>query len=73
MDFNTLIGLYEQTSGLVGRIEQLHDDKLAILVTDFKPIAERFEAKKKDSSATIIVFGVYNSGKSTLINALLGY
>jgi GTP-binding protein EngB required for normal cell division len=30
------------------------------------------EAKRKSPSATIMVYGVYNAGKSTLINALLG-
>lgn len=42
-------------------------------VTDrFQPIQEIFEDKKAKADAVIMVYGVYNAGKSTLINTLLG-
>lgn len=37
----------------------------------FAPIGQVFEDKKKSPDAVIMVYGVYNAGKSTLINALL--
>ncbi len=72
MDFNSLIGIYDQTTEVVNKLKTLEDKSLQQMAQDFTKIAERFEAKKKDPSVSIIVFGVYNSGKSTLINALLG-
>ncbi len=44
-------------------------------VTDrFQPLQAIFEDKKAkaDADAVIMVYGVYNAGKSTLINVLLG-
>lgn len=42
-------------------------------VTDrFQPVQEVFEDKKAKADAVIMVYGVYNAGKSTLINTLLG-
>lgn len=38
----------------------------------FAPIAQMFEDKKRSPDACIMVYGVYNAGKSTLINVLLG-
>lgn len=38
----------------------------------FKPIALQFSEKKSKPDASIMVYGVYNAGKSTLINALIG-
>jgi len=38
----------------------------------FTPIEQIFEDKKRKPDACIMVYGVYNAGKSTLINALLG-
>lgn len=38
----------------------------------FQPIQEVFEDKKANADAVIMVYGVYNAGKSTLINTLLG-
>lgn len=35
-------------------------------------VTKIFEAKKADPEASIMIYGVYNAGKSTLINALLG-
>ncbi|WFR78552.1 50S ribosome-binding GTPase [Janthinobacterium rivuli] len=42
------------------------------LLEKFGPIAHIFEEKKKKADAVIMIYGVYNAGKSTLINALLG-
>lgn len=38
----------------------------------FIPIELIFEEKKRKPDACIMVYGVYNAGKSTLINVLLG-
>lgn len=38
----------------------------------FRPVEEIFEDKKAKADAVIMVYGVYNAGKSTLINTLLG-
>jgi GTP1/Obg family GTP-binding protein len=38
----------------------------------FRPVEEIFEDKKTKADAVIMVYGVYNAGKSTLINTLLG-
>lgn len=38
----------------------------------FRTVQEVFEDKKTKADAVIMVYGVYNAGKSTLINALLG-
>ena len=35
-------------------------------------IRKMVAARKASAAATIMVYGVYNAGKSTLINALLG-
>lgn len=41
-------------------------------VKRFRPIEDIFEDKKTKADAVIMVYGVYNAGKSTLINTLLG-
>ena len=38
----------------------------------FRELQTIFEDKREESDATIMVYGVYNAGKSTLINALIG-
>ena len=38
----------------------------------FAPVEQVFEEKKQQPDACIMVYGVYNAGKSTLINVLLG-
>lgn len=38
----------------------------------FRSVEEIFEEKKAKADAVIMVYGVYNAGKSTLINTLLG-
>lgn len=38
----------------------------------FRPVEGIFEDKKANADAIIMVYGVYNAGKSTLINTLLG-
>ncbi|QNA89303.1 hypothetical protein G4G28_14015 [Massilia sp. Dwa41.01b] len=56
---------------------QAYDQARAFVEADpamaaaFSPIGEVFEDKKKSADAVIMVYGVYNAGKSTLINALL--
>lgn len=39
---------------------------------EFQTVQTMFEDKRKKPDAHIMVYGVYNAGKSTLINALLG-
>lgn len=59
-----LLAAYEATRNL-----SRNDDS----VTErFHPIEEIFEDKKRAPDAVVMVYGVYNAGKSTLINALLG-
>lgn len=43
-----------------------------LLESEFRKIKTVFEAKKAEPDASIMVYGVYNAGKSTLINALIG-
>ena len=42
------------------------------LYNQYKDLQNIFEAKKKNPDLSIMVYGVYNAGKSTLINALAG-
>lgn len=44
----------------------------ALESNDFSKIQSIFEDKKSKPDANIMVYGVYNAGKSTLINALVG-
>lgn len=39
---------------------------------EFQPIHRMITEKRQSPSASIMVYGVYNAGKSTMINALLG-
>lgn len=66
MKINTdqLLAAYEATSTFVREEGSVADR--------FQPIQEVFEDKKTKSDAVIMVYGVYNAGKSTLINTLLG-
>lgn len=43
-----------------------------VLQADFAPVQKQFEDKRQHPDASIMVYGVYNAGKSTLINALIG-
>jgi len=58
-----LMDAYEQARALVA------ED--AILSGQFATVQTAFEAKRAQPDAVIMVYGVYNAGKSTLINALL--
>ncbi|MFJ1573938.1 dynamin family protein [Pseudomonas sp. NPDC088322] len=57
-----LLGLYDEVDALC---ETYNPNAVA-------SIRELSRAKKAQAGATIMVYGVYNAGKSTLINALLG-
>lgn len=59
-----LMSAYEATR------QFLSEDKSAIEI--FHPVKTMFEEKKSRPDASIMVYGVYNAGKSTLINTLLG-
>lgn len=61
---NQLLVAYEAT-----RVFSCEDDSVT---EHFRPVKEIFEDKKAKADAVIMVYGVYNAGKSTLINALLG-
>lgn len=62
--------------GPMTRLLALYDDVDPLCETYNKDavasIRELTRAKKAQAGATIMVYGVYNAGKSTLINALLG-
>lgn len=47
-----------------------HEDVSSI--DSFQPVEKTFEDKKSSPDASIMIYGVYNAGKSTLINVLLG-
>ncbi|MGF6179307.1 tRNA U34 5-carboxymethylaminomethyl modifying GTPase MnmE/TrmE [Massilia sp. UYP32] len=66
MSINTtqLLDAYEQTRTVVAD----HPD----LAAQFAPVETMFEDKKGKADAVVMVYGVYNAGKSTLINALIG-
>lgn len=64
IDPKPLLRAYEQTLALT--------EMDAAMADAFVPISAMFEDKKKNADAVVMVYGVYNAGKSTLINALLG-
>ena len=59
-----LLSAYEQA-----RVYAASEPEVA---TSFTSIEQLFEEKKQKPDACIMVYGVYNAGKSTLINVLLG-
>lgn len=67
---NSLIESFHRLDSLVSA----HPEEMqaGALGSQFADIKERFEHVEKNPQATIIFYGIYNSGKSTLINALLG-
>ncbi|HHD7489287.1 dynamin family protein [Klebsiella oxytoca] len=64
MSAAALFGIYDLTAKLSGQFPELTEK--------FKPIQSQFEDKRSQPDASIMVYGVYNAGKSTLINALIG-
>lgn len=42
------------------------------LAREFAPVQQQFDDKRLQPDACIMVYGIYNAGKSTLINALIG-
>lgn len=60
----TLFQAYDQTAEFIQK-NQLES-------IDFQAVKTMFEDKRQKADAHIMVYGVYNAGKSTLINALLG-
>lgn len=65
-------------SNSIQQLFSVYDKLEKILPTEakdnvaFRKLQTIFEEKRKESDATIMVYGVYNAGKSTLINALIG-
>lgn len=59
-----LLDAYEQTRLIVAEQPGL--------AAQFAPVETAFEDKKGKADAVVMVYGVYNAGKSTLINALIG-
>lgn len=62
--FSQLFDVFEQTKSFV----EAHPD----LKESFVSIAYDIEERRSCTAPNIIVYGVYNAGKSTLINALIG-
>lgn len=63
-DFQELFNTYDDVKALVEKDDSQQQD--------FGSVAKWFEEKKKNPQLSIMVYGVYNAGKSTFINALLG-
>lgn len=61
-----LFEIYDATKQLV------NDTDEKIIHSKFQSVMDVFEDKRNDFNLKIMVYGVYNSGKSTLINSLLG-
>ena len=59
-----LFNIYDQTAKLAGQYPEL--------ARDFARLQKQFDDKRNQPDASIMVYGVYNAGKSTLINALVG-
>lgn len=59
-----LFGIYDLTAKLAGQYPEL--------ANDFAAVQKQFDDKRHQPDASIMVYGVYNAGKSTLINALIG-
>lgn len=64
LSLNDLYRIYHDTEAFVRHYPALEPA--------FRPVAARFAEKMRKPDASIMVYGVYNAGKSTLINALLG-
>lgn len=64
VDANILFSAYARAERLVMEMPEV--------AADFEPVRQVFEAKRNNPDACIMVYGIYNAGKSTLINALLG-
>ncbi len=64
IDSTKLFGAYDDIRNLVA--------STPIKQPEFSNVQTIFEDKKNYPDASIMVYGVYNAGKSTLINALLG-
>ncbi|WP_429182354.1 GTPase [Aeromonas salmonicida] len=61
---NSLFNIFYATNSMV-------DDYPAI-AKYFEPLKSQFDEKQRNPDASIMVYGVYNAGKSTVINALIG-
>ncbi|MCT4714779.1 dynamin family protein [Enterobacteriaceae bacterium H18W14] len=57
-----------ETYGLTAKLV----DQYPELAAEFAVVQRQFDEKRRQPDASIMVYGVYNAGKSTLINALLG-
>lgn len=64
MSAAALFETYDLAAKLAGQFPELTEK--------FNPIQDQFEDKRSQPDASIMVYGVYNAGKSTLINALIG-
>lgn len=59
------------------KLFQAYDEMATLIISDemklkFNPIQTMFDSKRANPEVKIMVYGVYNAGKSTLINALIG-
>lgn len=57
-----------ETYDLTAKLVAQHPE----LAAEFASVQRQFDEKRSQPDASIMVYGVYNAGKSTLINALLG-
>ena len=61
---SALFSAYDRTVALV--------NQYPAMANGFAAIQRQFDDKRRQPDASIMVYGVYNAGKSTLINALIG-
>lgn len=66
LNASQLFEIYHATKNLVSNTDN------QIINKKFQFVSELFSEKQNDFTLQIMVYGVYNAGKSTLINALLG-
>lgn len=64
ININNLFHAFDQSKLFYAEVQDIE--------SDFKSVETMFEEKRAKPDALIMIYGVYNAGKSTLINAMLG-
>ena len=64
INVQSLFKAYDELSQVIGKNHNLEED--------FATLKIMFDEKRHKPDANIMMYGVYNAGKSTVINALVG-